>query len=215
MDTAEIRAPVAERPAVQPRWVRAVHWTNAIAFFTMLFSGWQIYEADPYWISVPLFWPTLGGTLPGALQWHFAAMWVLAINGAVAVCLLFASGRYRKLYLPLRPSRILRDMKGLLTGRIRHESVNDRNSVQKLAYTAVLLLLAVEILSGLSIWKPVQLQWLTVLFGGYETARRVHLVGMASLGSFVLGHILLALMAPRLLLAMLGIRRAPRAGESP
>jgi thiosulfate reductase cytochrome b subunit len=196
--------------AVQPRWVRAMHWINASAFLTMLFSGWQVYLADPYWLEPPDWWPTLGGDLPGALQWHFAAMWVLVANGLLAVVSLVASGRFGRLYLPVRGGQLLRDARALLTGRLVHATVDQRSALQKVAYIGVMLLMLVEILSGLAIWKPVPLHVLASCLGGYEGARRVHLVGMAMLASFVVGHVLLALSAPQLLLAMLGIRPRKR-----
>jgi thiosulfate reductase cytochrome b subunit len=199
---------------VQPRWVRIVHWINALAFLTMLFSGWQVYKADPYWFDLPGWWPTLGGDLPGALQWHFSAMWLLSFNGIVAVASLLATGRFRHLYIPVRATQLWRDLKALISGRVDHQVVNERSAVQKVAYMGVILLLLLETLSGLSIWKPVQLHWLTACLGGYESARRVHFVVMALLASFVTGHMILALAAPKLLLAMLGIRRLPKDGRA-
>lgn len=177
--------------AAPPLWVRLCHWTNAAVFAVMLTSGWQIYNADPFWIDGFPGRLTLGGSLPGALLWHFAGMWLLAANGLVAVTLLVASGRLRRLYLPLGAA----------------PAGGERTRVQKIAYLGVLALLALVILSGLSIWKPVQLQWLTQAFGGYQMARQAHFACMALLAAFACGHICLALLSPRLLLAMLGLKR--------
>jgi thiosulfate reductase cytochrome b subunit len=170
-----------------PLWVRLCHWTNAAVFAVMLASGWQIYNADPFWIDGFASYLTLGGSLPGALLWHFAGMWLLAANGIVALTLLVATGRLRRMYLS--PD----------AGRSR---------VQKIAYLGVLALLVLIILSGLSIWKPVQLQLLTQAFGGYQMARQAHFICMALLATFAGGHICLALLSPRLLLAMLGLKRS-------
>src|SRR5882762_10574442 len=71
--------------AVHPGWVRSVHWIQVVAFFVLIFSGWQIYNADPFWIGPFPKWLTLGGNLPGALQWHFTAMWLLVGNGLFAL----------------------------------------------------------------------------------------------------------------------------------
>ena len=60
----------------------------------------------------------------------------------------------------------------------------------------------VIVLSGLSIWKPVQLQWLTALFGGYDAARYVHFFCMAAIVGFLVVHVLLALLVPKSLRAM-------------
>ena len=175
-----------------PLWVRLCHWTNAVVFLLMLASGWQVFNASPFWIDHVPTALTLGGSLPGALLWHFAGMWVLAANGIVALALLAVSGRLRHLYLSL--------------GR-GHQRGGERGRMQKVAYLGVLMLLALEILSGLAIWKPVQLQVLTRLAGGFQRAREVHFICMALLSGFVAGHVVLALSSPRLLLAMLGLER--------
>lgn len=184
---------IAARSETPPLWVRVCHWTNAATFAVMLTSGWQIYNADPFWIAG--FPPslTLGGSLPGALMWHLAGMWLLTVNGLFALTRLTVTGRLRRLYLSL--------------GR-RHDDDLGRSRVQKIAYLGVLALLVIEVLSGLSIWKPVQLQWLTALFGGYQSARQVHFTCMSMLALFAAGHICLALLSPRLLLAMVGVKRS-------
>jgi thiosulfate reductase cytochrome b subunit len=191
--SARVPASAGPRADLPPLWVRLCHWTNAAVFLVMLTSGWQIYNADPFWLPGFARWMTLGGSLPGALLWHFAGMWLLAANGVVTVSLLVASGRLRRLYLSSGASH---------DGRAR-------GRVQKLAYLGVLMLLALIILSGLSIWKPVQLQWLTNVFGGYQHARQAHFVAMSVLAAFASGHICLALLSPRVLLPMLGIQRKP------
>lgn len=206
--------PVHSAPALPPRWVRVVHWINASAFMAMFFSGWQIYNADPFWIDGLPDALALGGSLPGALQWHFAVMWVLVCNGAVAMLLLVASGRLRRLYLSLEPRALPAEIRRFLARPLEHEE-GRRNAVQKLAYLCVLLLLAMEIASGLAMWKPVQLHRLADLLGGYEMARRIHFSGMALLGGFVAGHIVLALLSPRLLAAMFGIGAKPVPKDSP
>lgn len=181
----------ATRVEAPPLWVRICHWTNATVFAVMLTSGWQIYNADPFWIAAFAQYLTLGGNLPGALMWHLAGMWLLTVNGLCALTWLAASGRLRRLYLSL--------------GR-RHDGGGGRGRIQKIAYLSVLALLAIEVLSGLSIWKPVQLQWLTRAFGDYQPARQVHFICMSMLALFSAGHISLALLSPRLLLAMVGLK---------
>lgn len=176
---------------IPPLWVRICHWTNASLCVVMLMSGWQIYNADPFWGSAFPPYLVLGGGLPGALLWHFAGMWFLVINGLYAIVGLAMSGRFHRLYLLLNLGK---DGKG------------NRSRLQKLAYLGVIALMVTEVLSGLSIWKPVQLQWLTDLFGGYQTARHVHFVCMSMLALFLIGHASFALMSPKLLLAMVGIK---------
>src|ERR1051326_2461925 len=93
----------AARPLIHPGWVRVTHWINALAMFMMIGSGWQIYDASPLFGFVFPQSIALGGWLAGALLWHFAAMWLLVINGIVYVALGLASGRFRTQLLPIRP----------------------------------------------------------------------------------------------------------------
>src|ERR1700728_2188170 len=88
---------------VQPAWVRLVHWINAVAMILMIMSGWQIYNASPlFGFSVSSTIP-LGGWLGGALLWHFAAMWLLLVNGWVYLPLGFTAGRFARKLLPISP----------------------------------------------------------------------------------------------------------------
>src|ERR1051325_2650328 len=178
------------RLAIHPAWVRITHWINALA---MLGSGWEIYNASPlFGFSFPGS-ITLGGWLAGALLWHFAAMWVLAVNGLIYIALGFLTGRFRRKFLPIRPGAVIADAKAALTFKLSHDDISVYNSVQRLLYVGVILAGVVIVLSGLAIWKPVQLQELTALFGGYDAARYVHFVCMALIVAFVVVHVLLAI----------------------
>jgi thiosulfate reductase cytochrome b subunit len=190
---------------IHPVWVRVTHWINAIAILVMIGSGWQIYNASP----LPLFqfqFPrsiTLGGWLAGALAWHFAAMWVLVVNGVTYVTLGLATGRFRAKLLPIRPREVLRDLLAALRGRLAHDDLSVYNAVQKLLYLGVICTGVVIVLSGLSIWKPVQFQEFTALFGGYDRARYVHFFAMSTIVAFLAVHVALALIVPRSLRAMI------------
>jgi thiosulfate reductase cytochrome b subunit len=188
---------------IQPAWVRALHWTNAVAMVLMIMSGWQIYNASPlFGFSFP---PsiTLGGWLGGALLWHFAAMWLLMVNGLIYLALGFASGRFRKKLLPITPGGVISDTRAALTGKLSHDDLSKYNYVQKLLYAGIIVVGIVIVLSGLSIWKPVQLQWLTALFGGYDVGRYVHFICMAAIVAFLVVHVALALLVPKSLRAMI------------
>jgi thiosulfate reductase cytochrome b subunit len=188
---------------IQPAWVRALHWTNAVAMVLMIMSGWQIYNASPlFGFSFP---PsiTLGGWLGGALLWHFAAMWLLMVNGLIYLALGIATGRFRKKLLPITPSGVISDTRAALTGKLSHDDLSKYNSVQKLLYAGIIVVGIVIVLSGLSIWKPVQLQWLTALFGGYAVARYVHFICMAAIVAFMVVHVALAVLVPKSLRAMI------------
>jgi thiosulfate reductase cytochrome b subunit len=200
LDTAPTAAP---RPVIHPGWVRLTHWINAIAVILMIGSGWQIYNASPLFRFTFPGQITIGGWLAGALLWHFAAMWLLVINGLVYLALGIATGRFRRKLLPIRPREVLADTRAALTFRLSHQDLAVYNAVQKLLYLGVILAGVVVVLSGLALWKPVQLQELTSLFGGYEAARYVHFFAMAAIVGFLVVHILLALIVPRSLLAML------------
>ena len=188
---------------IQPGWVRTVHWINAVAMILMIMSGWQIYNASPLFnfrFSASL---TLGGWLGGALLWHFAAMWLLMVNGLVYLMFGFVTGRFRKKLLPITPQGVIADTKAALTGKLSHADLTKYNYVQKLLYAGIIVVGIVIVLSGLSIWKPVQLQYLTALFGGYDFARYVHFICMALIVAFLVVHVALALLVPKSLRAMI------------
>jgi thiosulfate reductase cytochrome b subunit len=188
---------------IQPAWVRALHWTNAVAMVLMIMSGWQIYNASPlFGFSFPAS-ITLGGWLGGALLWHFAAMWLLMVNGLIYLALGISTGRFRKKLLPITPEGVLADTKAALTGKLSHDDLSKYNYVQKLLYAGIIVVGIVIVLSGLSIWKPVQLQYLTALFGGYDAARYVHFICMALIVGFMVVHVALALLVPKSLRAMI------------
>jgi len=202
-ETAVGGGQIAARAAIHPVWVRVTHWINAIAILVMIGSGWQIYNAAPLF---PFNFPksiALGNWLAGALLWHFAAMWLLAINGLVYVTLGIVSGRFRRKLLPISPAQVLADAKAALSFKLSHEDISRYNAVQKLLYVGVILAGIVIVLSGLAIWKPVQLQELTALFGGYDFARYVHFFAMAAIVGFLVVHVALALIVPKSLRAML------------
>src|SRR5260221_13806747 len=115
---------------VQPAWVRIPHWINALAAVLMVLSGWRIYNASP--IFAFRFPPsiTLGGWLGGALQWHFAAMWLLAVNGLVYLALNILTGRVRRRFWPLSPRQLAFDFCAALCGHLSHDDLARYNPVQ-------------------------------------------------------------------------------------
>jgi thiosulfate reductase cytochrome b subunit len=213
---AQIRTETSARNIqLHPLSRRIMHWVNAAAIIVMIGSGWRIYDyypALPVHFGFPPKW-TLGGDftiteaisnddgLVNALLWHFAAMWVLVLNFLAYVIVGFVSGHFRRDFLPISPGAFLHDFFAALRGRLGHQ-LGEYNAVQKLFYWGVLAAILVTILSGLSIWKPVQLQWLTALFGGYEFARVVHFFGMAAIVGFLVVHLTLTALVPKTLVAM-------------
>ena len=205
--------PEPPRAVIHPLAVRIGHWINALAIFVMILSGWRIYDASPLFHFEFPRGLTLGGWLAGALQWHFAAMWLVVINGVVYVLYGVFSGHYRRSFFPLTPRAVAREFGNVLRGRLSHR-LGAYNAIQKLAYVVVILLGAVLVLSGLGIWKPVQFQGLAALLGGYEGARLVHFFAMAGVVGFIAIHIILVILVPRTLPPMF-TGRAPRAATSP
>jgi thiosulfate reductase cytochrome b subunit len=189
---------------IQPAWVRVMHWINAVAIILMIMSGLQIYNASPLFKSLTFSKTiTIGDWLGGALLWHFAAMWLLMINGLAYLIMGFATGRFTRKLLPISPRGVISDAIAAVTFKLSHADLSKYNQVQKLLYTGIIAVGIVIVLSGLSIWKPVQLQYLTALFGGYDIARYVHFVCMASIVVFLVIHVLLALLVPKSLRAMI------------
>lgn len=195
---------------IHPGWLRVCHWLNALVVLVLVASGWRIYNAAPFF---PFAFPkalTLGGWLGGALQWHFAAMWLLAGNGLVYLLLNVLSGRLAAKFFPLTLHGIWRDARAALRGALTHADPRHYNNVQRAAYLFVMLDTVVLVLSGLVLWKSVQFGLLRDLLGGYEAARRIHFVAMAGLVGFVAVHLVMVALVPRTLLAML----SGRAGRS-
>jgi thiosulfate reductase cytochrome b subunit len=194
-------------PAViHPAWVRITHWINVVAMFVMIGSGWRIYDASPLFHFVFPRAITIGDSLdglPGALLWHFAAMWLLVVNGIVYVTLGILTGRFSRRLLPIRPAEVVRDLSAALAGRLSHDDLSVYNAVQRLLYIGVIGAGVVIVLSGLSIWKPVQFQELAAAFGGYDWARYVHFFAMATIVGFLAVHVTLAVIVPKSLLAMI------------
>jgi thiosulfate reductase cytochrome b subunit len=203
---------------MHPLTIRIVHWTNAVAMTVMIMSGWKIYNDEVLFGF--LHFPeqiVLGVWAQHALQWHFAFMWVLTVNGLVYLGYGFISGRFRRLLWPLRPRQVVVEVIQALTLRLRHSDLTHYNAVQKLLYTGVILVIIVQVISGLALWKPVQFSSLVALFYDFQGARLAHFLGMVAICMFVVVHVTLALVVPRTVLAMLtgGPRVESKSAASP
>jgi len=182
---------------IHPLVVRITHWINVLAVLMMVTSGWQIYNASPLFdFSFPHA-VTLGGWLAGGIQWHFAAMWLLVLNGLVYVGYGILSGHFRRKLLPITPRAVLHDIREALRGRLAHDDLAVYNAAQRAAYLALIACLALLVASGLAIWKPVQLHSLALLMGDYEGARYVHFFAMSAVVLIVLVHVLMVILVPR------------------
>src|SRR5258708_1972206 len=113
---------------IHPVWVRVTHWINALAMLMMIGSGWQIYDASPLF---PFSFPsaiTLGGWLAGGLLWHFAAMWLLVVNGLVYVGLGLWTCRFRRKLLRIRPGQVTADARAALSGQLSLDDLSVYNA---------------------------------------------------------------------------------------
>ena len=200
------RAPeIKAKPArLHPLPLRIMHWINALAIFIMIGSGWKIYNDEVLfgWLHFPN-WITIGGGPEGALQWHFLAMWILAINGIAYLAYGLRTGRFRRMLLPIRAPEVLLEVRKALRLDLKHDDLTQYNAVQRLLYIGIIAVIIVQVLSGLVIWKPVQFSELSFLFYDFQGARLVHFIGMVAIVGFVVVHVALALIVPQTLVAML------------
>jgi thiosulfate reductase cytochrome b subunit len=190
-----------------------MHWTNAVAMLVMITSGWGIYNDDV--IIRGFSFPSavrLGDWAAWSLNWHFAGMWLLAMNGLAYLIYGVVTGRLRERMLPIRMSEIIHTVRDTLHLKIAHEDLTVYNAVQKLLYIIVILAGISQVITGIAIWKPIQFSGLVSLMGGFQAARIIHFAGMAVIVGFLAVHVLLALLVPKTLWAML--TGGPRVGPS-
>ena len=195
------RHQTAHRPAHSVA-IRVMHWIGVYAMGCMIFSGWEIYNASP---SLPFLFPAwtgLGGWLAGGLAWHLSAMWLLFADGIVYLVHGFASGHFRRDLKPPRAAEVGRDLGAALGFRLKHH-IGHYNAVQRVLYAGVIIAVILQVITGLSIWKPVQLGWLVGMFGGYSIARGIHLATMFGIVAFIFVHLALVALYPRTLKSMI------------
>jgi thiosulfate reductase cytochrome b subunit len=221
MTEVAVHAPPPRVRRMHPLAVRIMHWTNAVAMIIMIGSGWKIYNDEVLfgWLHFPD-WITIGGEAQGALQWHFAAMWLLFVNLLCYLSYGIWTGRFRRLWFPIWPRAVIADIRAAIAFRLAHDDLTKYNAVQRLLYLGIIVVIIVQVLSGLAIWKPVQFQELTALFYDFQGARLAHFICMALIVAFLLVHVLLALAVPKTLAAMItggppveDERRPPATGE--
>jgi thiosulfate reductase cytochrome b subunit len=204
MDQTLERRPALRGKRLHPGPVRVMHWTNAVAMIVMIGSGWGIYNDSV--IFGFLHFPQdlrIGSWAAESLLWHFAGMWLLALNGLAYLIYGVATGRLLERLLPIRPADVIETVRDTLHFKIKHEDLTTYNAVQKLLYIIVILAGISQVVTGIAIWKPIQFSGLVALFGGFQGARLVHFLGMAVIVGFLVVHVVLALLVPSTLLAML------------
>ena len=202
---------------LHPLPVRIMHWINAFAMIAMIMSGWGIYDDDV--IIHGLHFSSalrLGSWAAPSLLWHFAAMWVLALNGLAYLIYGFATGRLRERMLPIRIDALVQTIRETLHFKIAHDDLTVYNAVQKLLYIVVILAGISQVVTGLLIWKPIQFSSAVALLGGFQAVRVEHFIGMSVIVGFLTVHVALSLLVPQTLWAMLsgGPRLQPRGKPS-
>ncbi|CAN5260578.1 cytochrome b/b6 domain-containing protein [soil metagenome] len=196
---------------MHPLALRIMHWINAVAMIIMIMSGWKIYNDEV--IFGILHFPdsiTLGVWAQHALQWHFLGMWILSINGIAYLAYGLSTGRFRRLLVPISPREVLAEAVRALKFKLAHADLTHYNAVQKVLYVGIMGVGILQVISGLAIWKPVQLHFLVVPFYDFQGARLAHFFGMTAICLFMIVHVALALLVPRTLWAMLS--GGPRVG---
>ncbi len=189
---------------LHPVPIRIMHWTNAVAMIVMILSGWGIYNDDVI-INGLHFAPflRLGSWAAQSLLWHFAAMWLLVLNGSAYLIYGLVTGRLRDRLLPIRVRDVIKTVRDTLHLHIDHTDLTVYNAVQKLLYIVVILTGISQVVTGLAIWKPVQFSGLVAFLGGFQSARVIHFAGMAIILGFLAIHVTLSLLVPKTMWAML------------
>ena len=190
-------------PRLHPLPLRIMHWINAAAIFIMIGSGWKIYNDDVIFgfLHFPD-WLVIGKWAQYGLQWHFFGMWIFVLNGLAYVIYGIVTGRFRRKLFPISPREVLVTVGEALRFRLRHDDLTHYNAVQKVLYLGVVLAGILIVISGLSLWKPIQFSELASLFGSFQTIRLVHFFCMAAIVAFIVVHVTLALLVPQSLVAM-------------
>jgi thiosulfate reductase cytochrome b subunit len=198
------REPVAKERRLHPLAIRLMHWTNAVAIFIMIGSGWKIYNDDVIfgWLHIPDFL-TIGKWAQHGLQWHFFGMWIFVLNGLAYLAYGLATGRFRRKLLPISVRDVVWTVGQALRFQLGHDDLTHYNAVQKILYLGIILIGILIVISGLALWKPVQFSELAALFGSFQTIRLVHFLCMAAIVGFLVVHISLALLVPQSLVAMI------------
>jgi thiosulfate reductase cytochrome b subunit len=213
-ETSGVSAPLVRAGRrLHPLPVRIMHWINAVVMLVMITSGWGIYDDDVIIRGVHFGqFLRLGDWAAWSLNWHFAGMWFLTVNGLIYLVYGFVSGRLREKLLPIRPAEVVQTIVDTLHFKIAHADITVYNAVQKLLYIVVIFAGVSQVVTGVAIWKPIQFSGLVSLLGGFQTARVLHFAGMAVIVGFLVVHVALALLVPKTLGAMVtgGPRLDPR-----
>lgn len=187
---------------IHPLWLRVSHWINVVVCLIMITSGWRIYNASPLFdFYFPKEW-VFGGWLGGALQWHFAGMWLFTLNGLFYILMNIFTGRLKRRFWPLSGMKLINDIKDTFCFKLKHADMKNYNMLQKIAYLFISINSLLLILSGLVIWKSVQFSFLNKMLGGYDNARYIHFYSMSAMVVFIIIHLIMVMLVPKTLLSI-------------
>src|SRR5580658_6236699 len=204
MTAPSVKSLARHERRLHPLPLRVMHWTNAVAIFIMIGSGWKIYNDDVIfgWLHFPDAL-IIGKWAQHGLQWHFFGMWIFVLNGIAYLSYGIATGRFRRKLFPVSVRDVLATVADALRFRLGHDDLTHYNGVQKVLYLGVMLVGILIVTTGLCLWKPVQFSELANLFGSFQAIRLIHFLCMSAIVAFILVHVTLALLVPRSLVAML------------
>ena len=203
MSGPAVKSTVHQPRRLHPLPVRIMHWTNAVAVFIMIGSGWKIYNDDVIfgWLHFPDS-VVIGKWAQYGLQWHFFGMWIFVLNGIAYLTYGIATGRFRQKLFPITLGELLATVNDALHFRLAHDDLTVYNAVLKILYLGVILVGILIVITGLCLWKPVQFSELAALFYNFQVIRVIHFLCMAAIVGFIAVHVSLALLVPQTLVAM-------------
>ena len=202
----------------QPWPIRVTHWINVPVLTLMAMSGLEIFLAYHFfgppgaqydWLPFngwePPSWMRAGQWLAGARAIHFTLAWLLVANAVGYLVYLGVSGEWRRRFFwpPRDTGPAIHQVLFYLRVRKDPPPVDLYNSLQRSAYTAAVLLGILVVLSGLVLYKPVQLHLLAAMMGGYNVARVIHFYAMLGIAGFVVTHVIMVALHPKSLVEMI------------
>lgn len=176
------------RPIHQAILAKTFHWLNLVSLVLMITSGLQIYNANPVFggrdgLPIPPIF-VLGGWLAGGRHWHFAAMWLFALNLLWYGIYIVITQRWKHRFVSSK------DIKAL---QVSHNPKRKNYAWHRLAYTAIVPILLLAIFSGIGMYKPAQFYWIVDFFGSWQALRIVHFASVPIVVIFAIIHSLLGL----------------------
>ncbi|GAV23786.1 Ni/Fe-hydrogenase, b-type cytochrome subunit [Carboxydothermus pertinax] len=149
-----------------PLFIRLTHWINMIAITSLIISGFYIHNPLKY---------NFFSTMDAARKLHFFMMYVVMAGLLARVYYAIATKDYQNIWFRFRD---LKNFPALLRYYLfltdEHPNWGKYNPGQKLVYSGWGILLIIQILTGLALYKPGSFPTLAYIFGGLNIARLIH-----------------------------------------